>query len=417
MMIKKWLSFPRASACLISLLSATTVAVAQDDETGLSALTLRGFGTVGLVRSTDGQAEVARDLLQPRGVSNHWSGKIDSNLGVQLNYLASESVEAVIQAVSRYNYKGNYSPELTEALLKYDPSPYISLRMGRVGTDLFMHGDSRLIGYSQLAARPNIDYYSSLAVTYLDGGDLQATFPLGEGLLRAKGYYGFLREMLPFDDEHLDLRGSRAIGGYLDYQQGGWQWRAGMAQISFKHSVPSPLSDVRSELIGSGVTSAQKTAADLELQGTKARYYSMGVVYDRGPLLMQVMLGRLSYDSKAIQDQDSAMFLAGYRIGNLKPFIGYSRARSRASPVSSGLPDTGSHVQINAALNDYLAESHVDQHTYSIGLRWDFRRDMALKLQADAIRGKPDSIYTFRRESDHWDGKTNVFTLVLDFIF
>ena len=38
------------------------------------------------------------------------------------------------------------------------------------------------------------------------------------------------REMLPFDDEHLDLRGSRAIGGYLDYQQGGWQWRAGMAQ-------------------------------------------------------------------------------------------------------------------------------------------------------------------------------------------
>lgn len=190
-----------------------------------------------------------------------------------------------------------------------------------------------------------------------------------------------------------------------------------MAQISFKHSVPSPVTELQSDLIGTGVASAQKAAADLELQGTAAHYYSIGVVYDRGPLIVQVMLGRLSYDSLAIQDQDSAMFLAGYRTGNVKPFVGYSRAKSHASNVSSGLPDTGSNVRINAVLKDYLAESHADQHTYSIGLRWDFRRDMAFKLQADAIRGKSDSIYTYRQETSRWDGKTNVFTLALDFVF
>lgn len=417
MMIKKRFNPARASACFIAVLIFPTIAAAQDEEAGHSAFSLRGFGTAGLARSTNGNAEVARDLLQPRGISNHWSGMIDSNLGVQANYLASEKIEAVVQAVSRYSYEGNFSPELTEALLRYDPSPYLSLRGGRVGTDFFMHGDSRLIGYSQLVARPNIDYYSSPAISYLDGADAQVTVPVGEGLLRGKGYYGFLAEKLSFAGGELNLRGSRAIGAYLDYQEGAWQWRGGLGRISFKHSMPAPVGELQSALIETGVSSAQKAASDLELQGTDASYYSLGVVYDRGPLLVQLMLSRLSYESEVVQDQDSGMFLAGYRIGEVKPFVGYSRVKSSASHVSSGLSNTGNGAQINAALTSVLAESHADQHTYTIGLRWDFRRDMAFKFQADAIRGKHDSIYTFRRETSRWDGKTNVFTLALDFVF
>lgn len=402
-----------AGICLIALLSVSAAAAAQED----ADFTLRGFGTLGLARSTNGQAEVARDLLQPRGVSDHWSGKIDSNLGVQANYVASDSVEAVAQAVSRYNHKGNFNPDLTELLVKYDPSAYLSLRGGRVSTDFFMHGDSRLIGYSQLVVRPNIDYFSSLAVAYLDGADAQATVPLGDGLLRGKVYYGFLGEKLPFADGILNLRGSRSIGGYLDYQVDNWQWRGGMAQIRFRHSLPQPVGELQAALTETGVASARRAADAIELQGTDARYYSLGAVYDHGPLLLQLMLGRLSYESAAIQDQDSAMLLAGYRIGEVKPFIGYSRVKSRRTHLSSGLPDTGTGAQINAGLTEVLAQSRADQHTYAFGLRWDFRRDMALKFQADVIRGEPDSIYTFRRETSRWNGKTNVLTFALDFVF
>ena len=417
MMIENILRYFSASACSFALLSVPLPGMAQEEPALSSALTLRGFGTLGLARSTSGQAEFARDLLQPRGVSDHWSGKIDSNVGLQANFLASNTLEAVVQAVSRYNYRGNFAPELTEVLLKYDPSPYLSLRAGRVGTDFFMHGDSRLIGYSQLVARPNIDFFSSLAVSYLDGVDVQLTTPLGEGLLRGKGYYGFLGEKLPFADGYLNLRGSRAAGAYLDFQTGGWQWRGGMARINFKHSMPDPVVDFQAVLRASGPPSAQKAADDLELQGTYARYYSAGVAYDHGPFMAQLMLSRLGYESKGIQDQDSGMFLAGYRIGEFKPFIGYSQIRSHAAHVSSGMTNTGSGEAINAALASVLAESHAHQKTYTAGVRWDVRRDMALKFQADLIRGHSDSIYTFREETARWNGKTNVFTITMDFVF
>jgi len=401
----------------VALFSVSAAVTAQEDAVAFSALTIRGFGTFGLARSSNGQAEVARDLLQPRGISDHWSGKIDSNIGVQANYLASDTVEAVVQAVSRYNYKGNFAPELTELLLKYDPNAYLSLRAGRVNTDFFMHGDSRLIGYSQLLARPNIDYFSSLAVTYLDGADGQVTVPLGDGLLRGKVYYGYLGEKLPFADGYLNLRGSRSLGGYIDYQEGSWQWRGGMAQITFDHSMPAPVGELQAALAATGVPSALQAAEALELQDTDAKYYSLGVVYDRGPLLLQLMLSRLRYDSGGIQDQESGMFLAGYRIGEVKPFVGYSRLRSLDPHVYSGLPNTGSGAAINTALAAVMAQSNADQHTYSVGMRWDFRRDMAFKFQADAIRGDSDSIYTFRRESSRWNGKTNVVTFSLDYLF
>lgn len=64
-----------------------------------------------------------------------------------------------------------------------------------------------------------------------------------------------------------------------------------------------------------------------------------------------------------------------------------------------------------------LAESGMDQHTYTLGVRWDFRRDMALKAQLDMIRGEPDSLYTFRNEAPGWNGRSNVVTLTLDFVF
>ena len=400
------------SACLISL-----TGLAQEPPTTPSALSLRGFGTLGLARSTNSQAEVARDILQAEGVSTHWSGKIDSIIGVQANYAASDTVEAVVQAISRYKDRRNFSPDVTGAFLKYTPNAYLSLRGGRVGTDFFMHADSRLIGYSQLAVRPSIDYFSTLPFTYLDGVDAQVTLPVGDGLWLGKVYLGAFREQIPYPSGDFDLRGARTLGSYIDYQTGHWQWRVGFGQTRFNHPMAPPIGELRTALNSTGVASAQKAAAALDLVGTYGRYYSFGATYDSGPLIAQLMLGQFRYQSAAIHDQDSGTFLIGYRIGEMTPFAGYSKAKSRGKSVTTGLSNTASNAPLNASLATVLADSATNQHTYTFGLRWDVQRNAALKFQADVIRGSPDSIYPVRNESVRWNGKTNVFSIALDFVF
>ena len=57
---------------------------------------------------------------------------LDSVLGVQASWRFSPQLEAVVQGISRYGYRGDFSPEVAWAYVKYDPTPDLSLRAGRL---------------------------------------------------------------------------------------------------------------------------------------------------------------------------------------------------------------------------------------------------------------------------------------------
>ena len=171
-------------------------------ENAFPGISFKGFGTLGVAQSDNGQAQLVRDLSQPQGVQAAWSVKTDSVFGLQANVSLNEQTEAVIQAVSRYRYNGSTTPELTWAFLSHDFSPDFSARLGRLGTEFYMLADSRLVGYANLTVRPPSDYYGPLVISYFDGIDLNATTKMNagplQGLLRSKLFAGYAAEKTPF---------------------------------------------------------------------------------------------------------------------------------------------------------------------------------------------------------------------------
>ena len=130
---------------------------------GSSSFALRGFGTVGVARSSSGHAEFVRDMSQPVGIKDgQWSGRIDSILGVQANWQATADIELVGQVVSRLHYDRSHNPEVMWAFAKWEPDPRFSLRAGRIGADFMILADSRLVGYSYLPVRPSPDFFGPL---------------------------------------------------------------------------------------------------------------------------------------------------------------------------------------------------------------------------------------------------------------
>jgi len=59
----------------------------------------------------------------------------------------------------------------------------------------------------------------------------------------------------------------------------------------------------------------------------------------------------------------------------------------------------------------------MDQTTFTLGTRWDFRRNMALKAQVDFVRGASDSLFLYPISDEAFDGKLNVYSVSLDFVF
>ncbi len=374
-------------------------------------LKLQGFGTLAVVRTDDDSAQYVRDLSQPAGAGSSWTGKVDSLLGVQANLHFTPQTEAVLQAVSRYHHDGSHVPELAWAFLRHDFTPDFSLRAGRLGTELYMLGDSRLVGYSNLTMRPPPDFYGSLVFSYMDGIDVSTTLPLANGLLSGKLFAGRSPEKAPFGfGIDWDLNGSNISGGYLDYLNGAWQFRLSHAQVRFKHETP-----IDEWLARGGIAIPPYLALvpGMAMAGQSAHFSSIGLVYDEGPLNFQLMLNRIRHDSPAYEDSGAGYLLAAYRVGTLTPYLGISRSFTTREPLpSSPLPG------IDALTASMVAQSHVDQYTITLGGRWDVRKNLALKAQIDWIRGEPSSLFLFKNvDPVNWDGNTTVFGLALDFVF
>lgn len=377
-------------------------ALAADDGATDREFSLHGFGTLGAVRSDTNQVNFVRDLSQRDGATDHWTGKVDSLLGVQAAYKLSPQFEAVAQATSRYRYDKSFRPEVSWAYLKYVPDSRVNIRAGRLGTEFLMLADSRLVGYSYLTVRPPGDYFWSLPFYYIDGADAALSLPVGNGVVLGKVFHGVSREKIPLADQTWDLDGSRMSGAYVDYQSGPWQARLGYARIHFKSDLP----------IGGVLTAnlppalVAPSARELRTAGTDSDYYSFGLVYDEGPWQVQLMLNSIDHGSQAFQNSQSGYVLAGYRVAAVIPYLGYSWVSSHTRGNAS-----------NPVVARIMADSHAQQRTSFVGVRWDFAANWAVKAQWDAIRGEADSIFPFRWEKPGWNGRADIFSATLDFVF
>ncbi len=389
----------------IAMFAASGVQGADDERfEPVPAFTLKGFGTAAATRSNDDNAEFVRDLSQPNGLKGRWSGKVDSVLGIQADFRISDNTSAVVQGITRYRYDGSWRPELSWAFLRHDFSPDVTARVGRLGTEFYMLADSRLVGYSNLTIRPAPEYYGPLVLSYFDGVDVSATTPLGPGLLRGKLFAGLAAEKAPFAEPLTwDLRDSPMVGGNIDYLVGAWQFRIGHAQIQFKNDQPI------NQMAGFDLTGL---APELKIVNTTTNFDSIGMVYDEGPLQVHGMLSRIGYDSAVYEDTRAGYLVVGYRIGRFTPYVGLSRAKSKAAKLTTPLPPF-----LNQQIRQIMAQTHSDQHTITLGTRWDFQQNLALKAQLDFVRGNDDSRFPVRNANPDWDGRMTVFSVALDFVF
>lgn len=393
-------------------------AFAAGESADSGALSLRGFGTLGVARSSSDGAEFVRDLSQTKGIkAGKWSGRIDSILGFQANWQAGREVELVGQVVSRSHYDKSRDPEVMWAFAKWDPDPRVSLRAGRIGADFMLLADSRLVGYSYLPVRPSPDFFGPLFFSHFDGLDGSVTLPLGNGLMRGKLFAGKTQEKAAGAPGVWDTSGSPVHGLVLDYLTGPWQFRFNAANIRFGEEIKT--FNLRENLTEAGAffPQALDAAGTLVAKNKWARFLSFGVVYDEGPLQVQAMLNRIRQETDIFEDSHAGYVMAGYRVGAVTPFAGVSRWVSSGGPYSAGLPNVGPLGDLSAGYTQFMAASRSYQTTYSLGARWDFRENMALKLQWDAIRGNSSSRFPFATTTPEWNGRTNVLTAVMDFVF
>ncbi|MDR0578302.1 MAG: hypothetical protein LBI87_12430 [Candidatus Accumulibacter sp.] len=391
-----------------------------------SAFSLRGFGSLGVARSTNGDApRIQRNSRQPDGVGNRWSARHDSVLGLQARYRFSDRVSATVQAVSYYNDEGNFKPDATAAYLKFDLDPGFFARVGRVPLDLLMLAETRMVGYSYITIRSASEWYH-VPINYVDGINARWRVPVGEGVINIDGTAGFTRENLP----DYKSSGSKMAKGSISYEVDAWQFRYFYARTRLAHDIDEA-ADLRRGLVMTQYPSAIRAADKLALKNTASVHQSLGVGYDDGAWQMQVAINTVRYENYISMDGKGMLYaMLARRVGNVTPYIGYSRAKidpkslTTGLPAATGIPDLDDYYRwLDARVAEAMVISSMrnDAKTFTLGTRWDFRPNMALKAQIDHMRGLrargSSAPWLMNAAGPDWNGKTTMLNVSLDFVF
>ncbi|MGM0703355.1 MAG: porin [Pseudomonadota bacterium] len=406
----------QALLVIVSLLLAPNFLKAQADTPSLS---VNGFGTLGVVHSDEDQAAFVANIFAPRGAghSSSWSAEVDSRLGLQLTADFTTRLSGVVQAVSEQRYDGSYRPDIEWANVKFDATPDFSLRAGRVMLPIFMNAEYRKVGYAIPWVRPPQEVYRSIPVSNIDGVDASYRFHFGEAVNTLRATYGQTNAKSPYIDEagnratsEAESRDGLTISNHLEWYD--LSLFAAYSQFRLTIDEFSPFFDIYRMFGPQGEAIANR----YDVEDKRFEVVSLGANFDRGDWFVMGEWTQMK-SRTFLADSHGWYVTGGYRIGTITPYITYAKHRITSSTSTPGLSQPGT-AQLDAILNTFL--SYQPQQTgVSLGVRWDFSRNMTLKAQLDHIDMEPGSPgYLVNPQPGFEPGGTvKLFSLALDFVF
>ncbi len=406
----------------LSLLSSQALASDQFESR------FTGFATLGLVTSDHETLGFRRDLTQDVGVKDgsvEW--RTDSLIGLQWQGSWSPKLAATVQAVAKDRYDNSLENSIEWAFLRYRPVDGLDIRLGRLGSDLFMLSDYRQVGYAFPWVRPPTDYYGLMSLYHYDGMDINKRFDLENGTLNVKVFYGNSDEHYPVTDSSADeIRMDISPAGLaLSLEWNEWTWRYTYADVTINNDAARSLTDAFRA--ASPLWPEATAIADRFSTYKKSMvYHEFGAEWDNNVWWMQAEATDLSSGSPLTPSGRHFYVSVGRRFGALSVFGIGGLAKPEGDvqylTAPAGYPSPiGEQLDVLANAASYSLRSvRLDQDSIGLGLRWDFRPKTALKFQVDRfnIDEAGTGLWTTNSAQPYTENqKSTVISLSMDFLF
>jgi len=361
----------------LALLSATTLQAGPAGTVGPVGWSLDAFGTLGAIHSDNDQADfVTTSYFHPRGAgySDPWRTDQDSKVGLQLTATLTERLTAVIQGISQLQYDNTFRPGLEWANLKYQVTPELSVRLGRVLSPTYLTSDTQNVGYTNLWVRTPAEVAIGLPITNIDGINFTYRSDIGDVSNRIEALYGVNKAKIPGGLTYANT-GIYAVADIIEY--GPATLHLGYQKMYYTYAPDS----------------------EIDPQKEKFACFEVGVLYDPGRwyLTGEIFNGH----DQLIGSTNSWYVGGGYRIGDVTAYITKSKL-------------------IQTTTGTWELAPLFSQQSWAAGLRWDFWKNLDAKLQLDRVENGSVIVPTSFVNLQPGFGvgsRANVLSVAIDFVW
>ncbi len=411
------------SLCLLLLACPSAFA----DEQAISHR-FSGFASLGLVSNNNPDLIFRREITQGEGSrdgSIEWRN--DSLLGLQWQTQWSYQFETTVQLILKDRVKNNLKESIEWAFVRYRPLDGFDIRVGRLGTDIFMLSDYRQVGYALPWIRPPHDTYGLLSFYHFDGIDFNKRFDINDSTLNIKTFYGKSDHEYPIttsadDNYRLIFEGG---GTSINWELNEWKLRYSYANVKVKNNNASLLIDALVS-VGSLWPEAPEIGERFNTKGKHFKYHQLGMIYDNNSWWVQSEITHLNSEAPVIYSTRHFYVSVGRRIDAFTLYATRGYVHAIKDPVQISAP-AGYPPPISQQLNGLAAvteqtlnNARSSQDSFGVGVRWDFTSKMALKFQADKFNIDQYGDALWIKSSTNLTPKkqtANVFSLSLDVLF
>ncbi len=335
-----------------------------------------GFATLAGTRSSSDEYRYRPRASVNEGPGENGSLTADSRAGLRFSTGGGTEAGLVLQVVAKNDPDGDFRPRLDWAYVEFPLAPEWGLRLGRMRSPVFLISETLDVGYAHPWVRAPYDAYQLNPFSSHDGFTLASRHALGPASLEAQLFAG--RERLEFPSGPLTrqvagiaVRLDRdSFSGLLSYSRNAIRFDA--ARI-----------DQALDLLATGFPDV---AADYRVDDSRGTYLDAGFTWEPGRWLVMAEYNRFKSPTLSLPSSQSAYLTLGYRFGDLMPHLTLSGSRSLVPRDEPRV--TGPLRVIPQAL---LLDNDTDQDTLALGLRWDVKPGVALKVQVDRSRVRDGS--------------------------
>lgn len=394
-----------------------------------------GFGTLGAVYSDEDQADfISSWVLQPNGAghTSEWHAGIDTKLGGQVNARFNEQFSAVLQVVVERQEDNAWTPAIEWANIQYQLNDNVSFRIGRTVLAAFMVSDTRLVGYANPWIRGPQELYQVVPITNMDGLDAIYTQDFGNWRNTLQLTIGQTNQDLIIDGE-LRARDGFMFSNTLEYDYATFRLSYLSANIDLDTpssnallSAYDDLGEVLAFIPGQEDAAAQASAISghYALSDAPIEIYSAGLRLEPGNWLFMAEWVRVT-EANALSKADAWYATLGYRFNAVTPYLSLAEVNGNTPQepgvTTSGMPPPLATATdaLNDGLNQFLSQASHAQKSITLGIRWDFISNAALKLQYQHVEIDEQSAGRLANVQPAFEAgnRVNTFSAVIDFVF
>lgn len=384
-----------------------------------------GFGTLGYSQTDKYETRTARRNIYQSGDKLRNNGfLIDSRFGLQLTGHLGEHWEAVGQILVREQLSKHVEDYINMAFVRYRVNNEWQISLGRQAFDVFFLSDHRNIGYSYEWVRPPTEFYGFIPNDSFDGikisknwGDFgdDWQWTLSVGNIKAKFDSDVVGNTSRVDSAKMKPMYSTE----LSWQAGQWEFRSSIALLKFKQKLE--VMDLLDQLapVFQPIWPEFSLIVDDFPSSYQMRYGTLGVAWLSGDWKIKSEWSFIEGNAISFNGQRAYLHLAKrWQDWQVFSSLGYAKDDNKKLGYVPPHPSLGLD-NFYTGMVESIAEISHNQRSISVGLRWDFAAQKALKLQCDQFHFKAGSGSIYGRTDQRYrDDETRSWcSATLDWIF